>query len=175
MTVYYLEDKDLTIRSMEQVDAKAFHMAFSLQGWHKPIELFSNYYSQQENDEKKVIVAEVGGNVAGYVTLLPEATTGPFALQNIPEIVDFNVLEKYQRRGIGSKILDVAEQLARQHCCCVSLGVGLHHGYGSAQRMYIKRGYIPDGSGVWYQNKQLEQYALCVNDDDLILYMKKYF
>lgn len=55
----------------------------------------------------------------------------------------------------------------------VSLVVGLHYGYGSAQRMYIKRGYIPDGSGVWYQGEQLEQYSSCHNDDDLVLYLLK--
>lgn len=55
----------------------------------------------------------------------------------------------------------------------VYLGVGLHSGYGAAQRMYFKRGYIPDGSGAWYQNRQLEQYADCCNDDELILFMSK--
>lgn len=55
----------------------------------------------------------------------------------------------------------------------ICLGVGLHYGYGPAQRLYVKRGYIPDGSGVWYQNKILEQYADCNNNDDLILYMSK--
>lgn len=55
------------------------------------------------------------------------------------------------------------------------LGVGLHSGYGSAQRMYIKRGYIPDGSGVWYNNMLLEQNAQCRNDDDLVLYLIKEF
>ena len=53
----------------------------------------------------------------------------------------------------------------------VQLGVGLHSGYGSAQRIYIKRGYIPDGSGVWYNNEPLAQYADCKNDDELVLFM----
>ena len=70
-------------------------------------------------------------------------------------------------------MLDAAEKVASELCDTVSLGVGLHHGYGSAQRLYIKRGYIPDGSGVWYKNKQLEQYTACCNDDDLVLYLSK--
>lgn len=41
------------------------------------------------------------------------------------------------------------------------------------RRMYIKRGYVPDGSEVWSNGERLEQYAPCVNDDDLILYLKK--
>ena len=53
------------------------------------------------------------------------------------------------------------------------LDVGLHSGYGSAQRMYVKRGYIPDGSGVWYRDKVCPCYADCVNDDDLVLCLSK--
>lgn len=55
----------------------------------------------------------------------------------------------------------------------VYLGVGLHNGYGSAQRMYIKRGYIPGGSGVWYGDKISPQYADCCHDDDFVLYLSK--
>ena len=57
----------------------------------------------------------------------------------------------------------------------VYLGVGMHSGYGSAQRMYVKRGYIPDGTGVWYGDKVCGQYADCCNDDDLVLYLVKEF
>ena len=55
----------------------------------------------------------------------------------------------------------------------VYLAVGVHSGYGPAQRLYVKRGYNFDGSGVWYQGKQLGQYEPCVNDDDLLLFMSK--
>lgn len=69
--------------------------------------------------------------------------------------------------------MDVAETIAKEKSDYVSLSVGLHYGYGSAQRMYVKRGYIPDGTGVWYKGKQLEQYTECVNDDDLFLNFTK--
>lgn len=39
--------------------------------------------------------------------------------------------------------------------------------------MYVKRGYIPDGGGVWYGGKVCEQYAQCRNDDELVLYLSK--
>ncbi|WP_278245491.1 hypothetical protein [Clostridium ihumii] len=39
--------------------------------------------------------------------------------------------------------------------------------------MYIKRGYIPYGTGVWYSGKQLQPYSKCRNDDDLTLYFLK--
>ena len=76
-----------------------------------------------------------------------------YIVQGYPEIVDFGVLEKYRRNGIGSRMMEIAEKTAAKYADAVYLGVGLHNGYGSAQRMYIKRGYIPDGSGVWYQDE----------------------
>lgn len=39
--------------------------------------------------------------------------------------------------------------------------------------MSIEELFTPDGSGVWYQGKQLEQYAQCCNDDDLLLFFSK--
>jgi len=41
--------------------------------------------------------------------------------------------------------------------------------------MYVKRGYIPDGTGVWYNGSQLEPYTKCENNDDLTLYFLKSF
>lgn len=170
--IYYNNDS-LLIRSMMKDDIEKLVDGFAEQNWNKPWEQFNNYYNQQENNEKSVIIAEINGDVAGYLTLLSYTKSGPFAYKNIPEIVDFNVLIKYQKRGIGNKLMDVVEGLAKEKSDYVSLSVGLHYGYGSAQRMYVKRGYIPDGSGVWYDGRQLEQYASCVNDDSLTLYFLK--
>lgn len=88
-------------------------------------------------------------------------------------IVDFGVLEKYRNRGIGTALMDIAEKIAARYADVVYLGAGLHSGYGSAQRMYVKRGYLPDGSGVWYQDKICKPYGECKNDDDLVLYLSK--
>lgn len=77
--VYY-ENETLTIRSMVKSDIEKLVNGFIEQGWHKPYEQFNEYYNQQENNEKLVIIAEVSGEVAGYVTLLPFAKGGPFCI-----------------------------------------------------------------------------------------------
>ncbi len=69
----------------------------------------------------------------------------------------------------------MAEGEAAKISDMVFLAVGVHSGYGPAQRIYVKRGYLPDGSGVWYKNKVLDQYAPCVNDDELLLFLSKSF
>ena len=55
----------------------------------------------------------------------------------------------------------------------MTIGVGLHSGYGSAQRMYVKRGFVPDGSGVWFRDKPAQPYGQVENGDDLVLYFAK--
>jgi GNAT superfamily N-acetyltransferase len=170
--IYYNEG-DLIIRSMSYTDIEAFVLGFAGQGWNKPAEQFLTYYNEQENNIRKIIVAEYKGSTAGYVTLLPFATVGPFADKGFPEIVDFNVLIPYQKKGIGNRLMDVTEQLTKEVSDYVTLAVGMHSGYGTAQRMYVKRGYIPDGSGVWYKDRPLEPYGACENDDELILFFVK--
>lgn len=169
----YFSSENLVIRSMNELDIQTIVDEFKNQGWNRDKESLVKYYKQQEGKERYVLIAELDGSVAGYLTLIQETLEGPFANKGIPEVVDFNVFIKYQRIGIGNKLMDTVENLARKHSDKISLAVGLHYGYGTAQRMYVKRGYIPDGSGVWYQNKQLEQYYPCINDDDLVLYMIK--
>lgn len=166
---------EFEIRTMLKTDIIEFNKAFKAQGWENPISLFEKYYEEQNNDIRKVFVACSEKKLLGYVTLLPCDKHGPFADKKIPSVCDFNVLEKYQNYGIGTALLDSVERIVKEYSDKICLGVGLHSGYGPAQRMYIKRGYIPDGSGVWYKNKPLEQYADCKNDDDLVLYLLKEF
>lgn len=170
--VYY-QDMDLTIRSMEPEDCQAFAQGFAAQGWNKPLSQFERYLEEQTEGLRQVLVAVWQGEQAGYTTLLPKAPAGAFAEKDWPEVCDFNVLEKFQRRGIGNRILQVAEELAGQVSDTVCLGVGLYRGYGAAQRLYVKRGYLPDGTGVWYQDKQMEHFGPCAADDDLVLYLYK--
>jgi len=172
--VYFKKD-NLIIRSLQVNDAKSFTDEFQKQGWNKPIEIIQKYYDDQQNSRRQVLVAEIDNNVAGYLTILPKDENGPFKNKNIPVICDFNVLIKYQRTGIGNILMDIAESIVMQTSDSICLGVGLHSGYGPAQRMYVKRGYIPDGSGVWFQDKLATPYTTVENGDDLVLYMSKNF
>ena len=93
--------------------------------------------------------------------------------QNIPGVVDLIVFEKYRRKKIATMLLDAAENIAKQHCNKIYLDVCLNSDYGPAQRFYIKRGYIPDGKGVYYKEKVCETDAVCRNDDELTLCLAK--
>ena len=161
-----------SIRKMQESDIKELSRGFISQGWPSREEILTRYFKEQESGEREVLVAKVEGAVAGYITILPCAKQGPFA-EIYPELSDFNVFEPFQNQGIGNLLMEEAEKRVKLVSDKVTLGVGLHSGYGPAQRLYIKRGYIPDGTGVWYRNKSLEMGASCQNDNDLVLYLSK--
>ena len=172
ITIYYQDDK-LTIRSMEAGDPQVIYDTYMTYGWHPQIEYYENYMKEEQLGERLTFIAVWEGAVVGLCTLVLHPKEGPWAGGDYPEIVDLAVFYHVHNLGIGNKLLDVAEAEAAKRADMVFLAVGVHSGYGPAQRIYAQRGYIPDGSGVWYQNKQLDQYAPCVNDDDLLLFMSK--
>ena len=169
----YEKDQDILIRNMEEPDAAVFCAEEIAQGWHQTEEKYRMRLMDQACGKSIALTAEYKGQAAGYINVYKNADCGPFANQGYCEIVDFGVLEKYRCRGIGTRLMDLAEKLAGEYADVVYLAVGLHEGYGSAQRMYCKRGYLPDGSGVWYENEPAKPYQMYCNDDDLILYLSK--
>lgn len=169
----YYHDDEVTIRDMEDADAMIIAAAELAQGDHVSVEKYQTRLRDRAEGRCAALVAEYCGCAAGYVNVYYDSTWGAFAKRGLCEIVDFGVLEKYRRRGIGKKLMDAAEALAFEKADAVYLGVGLHAGYGSAQRMYIKRGYVPDGSGAWYKDTACAPYGACANDDELVLYLSK--
>lgn len=169
----YYHDDEVTIRDMEDADAMIIAAAEIAQGDHVSVEKYQTRLRDRAEGRCAALVAEYCGCAAGYVNVYYDSTWGAFAKRGLCEIVDFGVLEKYRRRGIGKKLMDAAEALAFEKADAVYLGVGLHAGYGSAQRMYIKRGYVPDGSGAWYKDTACAPYGACANDDELVLYLSK--
>lgn len=169
----YYSDEDVLIRTIIPSDAQTICDEEIAQGWHQMIEKYLMRIEDNQSGKSISLVAEYKGKVAGYINVYPNAMQGPFAGEGYPEIVDFGVLAKYRRRGIGTKLMDTAEEIAGKYADTVYLAVGLYSDYGNAQRMYCKRGYIPDGTGVWYGDKAAQPYENYCNDDDLNLYFSK--
>lgn len=169
----YYRDETLLIRDLLPADINAITDGELAQGWHPSVEKYTTRISHRDAGRCISLVAEYEGNVAGYINVYPEVTKGPFLGLGYAEVVDFGVLNKYRKKGIGNKLMDVAEEIAARYSDTVCLSVGLHSGYGSAQRIYVKRGYLPDGTGAWYRGENHPQYQDCCNDDHLVLYFSK--
>ncbi len=172
--VLYGEFGKITVRNIRSSDPEYFASEEIKQGWpDASSEKLETRLRDNTAGKAVSIAADYEGEPAGYVSVYPYCMWGALGGKGYPEIVDFNVLEKFRNKGVGTKLMDIAEQIAAEYSDTVYLGVGLHSGYGAAQRLYVKRGDVPDGSGVWYGGKVCPQYAECLNDDDLNLYLYK--
>ena len=167
--------ESIHVRLLEEGDAPSIAAAFQNMGWNKPETQYVRYYHEQVAGTRTCFVATFDGQFAGYVTVSWQPTYPGFADLNIPEIQDLNVLTVYRRKGVASHLLDRAEAEVAQLSGAVGIGVGLHPGYNAAQRLYVKRGYIPDGRGITYRNRFAEEGTSVVVDDDLVMHFTKQF
>jgi GNAT superfamily N-acetyltransferase len=162
-----------SIRLLESTDIQPIAAAFDRLGWHKPASQYEKYLSEQDAGERVVLVALVDDVFAGYVTICWQSHYPPFREAGIPEIVDFNVLPHYRQQGIGTCLMNEAERRVSEVSPVVGIGAGMTADYGSAQRMYVKRGYIPDGRGLTTNNVPVEYGKPIIVDDDLCLWFTK--
>ena len=162
---------DLAIRPLRDDDPEIISAAMAALGWNKPVSQYEDYLAEQRAGVRSVLVATVDGEYAGYVTVRWESPYEPF--EGIPEIQDFNVLPKLRRRGIGGALMDAAEALVAERSPVVGIGVGLYPDYGQAQRMYVRRGYLPDGRGLIYDGRQVPPMETIRNDDSATLMFTK--
>jgi GNAT superfamily N-acetyltransferase len=167
------DTQNFAIRPLIEQDPVVIAAAFAQMGWNKPEAQYRQYLSEQSAGTRTCLVAIVEGQFAGYVTVNRRSSYPGFSEQNIPEIQDLNVLRQFRRQGIASRLLDRAESEVARHSCVVGIGVGLHPGYNAAQRLYVRRGYIPDGRGVTYRDRYMHEGAHVVLDDELVLHFTK--
>ena len=163
----------LSTRPLSPGDAAPLSDAFRAIGWSKPPDTFRRYCHEQVTGDRWTRVAEWDGSLAGYVTLAWAAEDPELRRMGIPEIMDMNVLPVFRRQGIGSALIAEAEDEARHRSELVGLRVGLHSGYGAAQRIYVRRGYVPDGSGAVVGGTPVPEGADITLDDDVTLRMIK--
>jgi GNAT superfamily N-acetyltransferase len=159
----------IDIRIMDFRDAAAISSTFE---W-KPSSLYDKYFDEQSKGERVVLVAFSCHELVGYLTIMWDSEYTIFREKGIPEIVDLNVLPDRRRRGIGTMLMDEAESLVSRRSDEVGIGVGLHPGYSAAHRMYILRGYVPDGKGLIHESRFVQEGETVVLDDDLVLHLIK--
>lgn len=164
----------MKIKYLIKEDIQLIVDAFRTSNWTiKEGALFEQYLNEQAQGKRVCWVAKESNEIAGYVTVKWESEYLPFLEKKIPEIVDLNVLPNFRRKGIATVLLNEAEKLIHKRSNLAGIGVGLYNDYGPAQRLYINRGYLPDGNGITYHYQATtagKEYCL---DDDLILWFTK--
>lgn len=164
----------LELRAIRKTDCQIISQAFQQQqSWNKPVAQYEQYFDEQEEGVRDVILAMVNQEFAGYLTIKWTSDYLPFRKKAIPEIVDFNVLKKFQRRGIGTSLMDEAESRIKSVSDYVGIGFGVYKDYGAAQILYILRGYVPDGNGLVKNSIPLVPGETVTIDDRIVLFLTK--
>ncbi len=139
----------MIIKEMVQSDVKALIHAFATPlTWWSTRRQYQRYWQEQQSNQRVMLIAWHEDKIAGYVNLLYPAQYPGFQKAGIPEINDLGVVAQYRKQGIGTALMDEAEHLAKEKGhAVVGLGCGDTAYYSAAQRLYKKRGYVPDDSG----------------------------
>ena len=165
--------ESLTLRPLRRGDVQTIVSAFAAIGWNKPASQYERYLEEQTRGERAVIVAFWREEFTGYLTICWQSSYPPFLDEGIPEIVDLNVLPQMRRQGFGSRLMEEAERQIAERSKVAGIGVGLYADYGAAQRLYVKRGYVPDGRGLISHQRPVAAGESVIVDDGLELCFTK--
>ncbi len=162
--------KDLHIRDAQTADMAGLESL----GNPNPDGYFARCFDEQGEGKRFILVAEVAGQIAGYVFLNMNPRYQMFRRLGIPEIQDLYVASVARRQGVGEALVRFCEERARaQGATQMGIAVGLHAGFGAAQRLYARLGYVPDGAGVMYDRAAVHVGDMRIIDDDLTLMLVK--
>lgn len=162
--------QNLELRAATEADIPALEaVSAAMRATHE-----TGYFARSFAEGRTVLLAEQAGAAVGYVQVNWKPNYVPFRRLNIPEIQDLNVVPAARQQGIGDAMVAFCENLARAKGHDeMGISVGLYARYGAAQRLYVRRGYVPDGAGVSYDDVPVTAGDMRAVDDLLTLKLVK--
>lgn len=139
----------------------------------KPKGYFDECLQLQRQGKIVLLTAQKDNIYLGHVKIVWESDYSYFLENDIPEIQDLSVVPRYRRKGIATGLLGHAEEIVSQRFDRVGIGVGLYGQYGAAQRLYVLRGYVPDGRGLVFGTKYVKPRQIVWVNHNLVLFLTK--
>jgi GNAT superfamily N-acetyltransferase len=164
---------ELTIERVQTADLAATIALFAREIYPGDPTEAQRHFEGHAEGQADTFLAHVSGNLAGYLTIRWQSNNPNFRQHNIPLIHHLAVFPQFRRHGIASRLMDAAEQLIGTRATQVGITVGLFDDYGPAQRLYAKRGYLPDGRGACEGNRPLQRGEVITVDHHLMLWLTK--
>ncbi|HZZ34151.1 MAG TPA: GNAT family N-acetyltransferase [Caulobacteraceae bacterium] len=162
------------IRELREDDVEAIPLIDGGPAWHGGPEKWRRYWDEHSAGLRFSMVGAIGNRLAAYGSIVWRSQYPPFAEAGIPEIQDMVVSQAWRRRGLATALIAAFEARARDAGYpTMGIGVGLYADYGSAQRLYARLGYRPDGRGITYDNVLAAPGSHVRVDDDLVLWLTK--
>lgn len=170
------ERDNIVLRTMKEEDINSLinTFCFPWETIQKTTEKWNGYYAEQRTGIRTVCLVETQNQLVGYGSLVRSSKYSYFKNVNIPEIHDVWISEDRRNQGFGKALIHNLEGIARSEGLTqIGLGVGLYRDYGSAQRLYYRMGYSPDGNGITYKYQPVVPGESYPADDELVLWLKK--
>ena len=149
-------------------------LQFLVEWVSESVEAAHDHVADHYQGQGSTLIARLDQAVAGLVTLRWTSRNPAFAERDIPLVHQLMVAPRFRRQAIATTLMDAAEDLAaRRGRKAVGITVGLFDEYGPAQRLYAKRGYLPDGRGACQGLTPLHEGQPVTMDHTLILWLTK--
>ena len=157
---------DIILRDVERADQGLLENSFA----HMNHSTYTSYYEEVLLNKSELIIALYNGELVGYAKLdwNDEAVE-----EDVPVIKELHVKESYRSHGVGSKLMEELERRAATKSQYCAIGVGLSEAYEAAQHLLDKRGYKPDGNGVFYIEPGFIHDELEVDDNQALMMIKE--
>ena len=127
-----------------------------------------------EEGTRIIFIIEENGLAAGSCIFNGQPRYVLFDKLDIPAIQDLKIVPDQRRKGLATALIKYCEEYARElGYSDIGISVALHSGFGPAQRLYVKLGYVPDGAGVTYDRELISPMEMRPIDDDLCLMLVK--
>lgn len=163
----------ITVKVLEEKDIENTGLTFKDTVLGDTTPLLKKYFTEQVKSDRVVLLGYYKEELAGFVTIEWLSGYPPFAEKRIPEINDLRVLPAFRRMGMATALMDEAERRVFERSHIVGIGVGMYADYGAAQRMYIFRGYILDGLGLYHEQLPVVPGRDVRVDGELVLHLIK--
>ena len=160
---------DIILREMESTDEVLLDKHFG----DTSRSSYTSYYEQALSGKSLIVIAQYDNQMAGYAKLDWQSDYEDLEEDEIPEIKELYVKEPFRNHGIASRLMDYLETKAQEKSEYCAVGVGLAEAYEAAQHLFAKRGYQPDGKGVFYIEPELIHDELEVDDNQALMMIKK--
>jgi GNAT superfamily N-acetyltransferase len=126
-----------------------------------------------DDAETSFVLAYAGAEPVGTVTIRWNPHYPPFREASVPFIQNIEIRYDLRGQGYGSRVLAAVEGLISERSPKAGICVALHDDYGPAQRLYARRGYIPDGRGACHRFTPLQRGDAITLGDDHLLWLVK--
>ncbi len=134
----------------------------------------ATFWDDCQSGTRLILAAWHGEKLCGHITISWRSAYPRFAALNAPEIVDLWVQDDTRGKGVGQALLLAAEDFARSKgYASIGLCVGVTARFGAAQRLYIRNGYMPDGTGLWVNGENIRDDATVLLDETATLMLVK--